>query len=345
MSTMTTNIRMRDSTANSVACLVETFNGIHALVLSSGMTAVSDSDYTGQAGIFSETSGAGLTQVIKNAASTTDVIAGYKVYKHPSLNLYLRIDYVDTNQSTAAGSSFARMRFQLATALSGSGGFNTTKSSNNFYSVNITKSTTSSYTVNLGYYPATYEKMTVSCGPDHFWISRDFGMETNNSSGSYFSLPARTDINSFGIFASLTDPTILCLVLPQYEGDIFSSRPAGPSASSSTEMSCLRYMLCNKGSWSILDNGAAGQLDNPRMTNTIDGIRVAQSKLVVNSQYHRFNFGFVPHKALTSFMLANMNITGVAGVYQALPYMGFANHSPTIHDYLNMSSLVFPTVT
>lgn len=343
MSTVTANVRMRDGAANTAACLVETFNAVHALILSSGMTAVSTSDYTGQAGTFSESSGVGLTQVVKNAASISDVYCGYKVYKHPTLTLYLLVSYVDTNQSSAAASSFGRMRFQLSTKLNGSGGFDPTKTSNAFFSTDIMKSISGSYTVSLGYYPATYEKMTVSCGTDHFWISRDYGIEAYNMT-SYFGLPLRVDINSFGVFASLTDPTILCVVLPQYDGNIYSSRPAG-FTTTTVEQSSLRYWLCNKGAWSYLDNGAAGQLDNPRMTSTLAGIRVAQGKLVVSSAYHRFNFGFIPHKALNSFSTATMNITGVAAVYQALPYMGFANHSPPTNDYLNMSSLVFPTVT
>lgn len=345
MSTVTNNVRVRDDAGNSAACLVETFNAWHNMIIQSGMVQVSESDYSGQAGVFSEGAGPGLTQVVKNAESGTDAKVGYKVYKHPTLSLYFKIWFIDFNQTQATLSSFARFKCQFSTSLNGSGGFVAAKTSNEFYPTDIycSTSTASSGRIDFRYFPATFENMTVSCGPDHFWIARDSGMETTFIA-TYHTLPLRIDIYSVGIFTSLQDPDVLCLAYQQDASTLSDSKPAGPSAAGGSQYSCLRYMLCNKGAWTILDAGAAGQLDHPRVTNTVDGVRVAQAKLVVDGTFHRFNFGFIPHKALSSFSVITLNMTGVDQKYQHLPYMGLANHSMPLNDYSNSCSAIFPVV-
>ena len=344
MATVQGNLRMRQGAGNTLSNLIETFNTMHDMIIQSGMVQVSDSDFTGQSKLYSADIGTGLTQVEKNVFSTSEIDNGYKVYKHPKLSLYFKISFIDFNQGTAAASSFAAFRYQFATELDGAGGFNAAKSSIDFKPFDMYKATSSSYMFTTSTFPTTYEKTTVSCGDDHFWISRDKGVEANNTSGSYYSLPERMDYISVGVFTSDKDPSILCLVRPQYAYNISGSKITGATTTNEDGQASLRYMLCNKGAWSILDNGAAGQLDNPRVTNTIDGVRVAQGKLVVNQEFHRFNFGFIPYRSLTSFSVINLNLTGVSGKYQALPYMGFANHAPPVNDLLNMSSLIFPIV-
>lgn len=335
---------MRDGAGNTLSNLIETFNTMHDMIIQSGMVQVSDSDFTGQSKLYSADTGSGLTQVIKNTLSTSEIDNGYKVYKHPVLSLYFKISFIDFTQGTATTSAFAAFKYQFATELDGAGGFNAAKSSIDFKPVDIYQSTSSSYVLPTSAFPTTFEKTTVSCDDDHFWISRDKGIEAVLSTGTYHSLPERLDYISVGVFASDKDPSILCLVRPQYSYNISSNKISGANSANESGQASLRYMLCNKGAWSILDSGAAGQLDNPRVTNTIDGVRVAQAKLIVNQEFHRFNFGFIPHRSLNSFSVINLNLTGVSGKYQALPYMGFANHSPPVNDLLNMSSLIFPVV-
>lgn len=344
MASIQGDLRMREGAGNTLSNLIETFNTMHNMIVQSGMVQVSDSDFTGQSKLYSTDIGTGLTQVIKNTANTSETDNGYKVYKHPTLSLYFKISFIDFNQGTASSSSFAVFKYQFATELNGAGGFNTAKSSINFMPLDIYQSTSSSYTLNTTVFPTTFEKTTVSCGDDHFWISRDKGIEGLVSNNSYYSLAERADYISVGIFASDKDPSILCLVRPQYAYNVMNYKITGADTTAESGQASLRYMLCNKGAWSILDNGAAGQLDNPRVTSTIDGVRVAQGKLIVNQEFHRFNFGFIPYRSLNSFSVINLNLTGVIGKYQALPYMGFANHSPPLNDLLNMSSLIFPIV-
>lgn len=348
MSTIQTVIRVRENAATSAASLVESFNIMHDAIIQSGMAQVSDGDYSGQAKTFSVDSGVGLTQVVKQTAiNGIDTKVGYKVYKHPTLMLYLRLWFIDFNQASAVNASFARFKYQFSTALNGVGGFKSEKTSNEFYSTDVFlyNSTSSSQAISTIYFPAVYEKLTVSCGADHFCIGSDGGIESNQSP-SYYSLPQRLNINSVGVFTSNKDSGVLCVVYGQmaYSSGLVSGRVAGDQSASAADAACLRYMLCNNGAWSLLDNGAAGQLDNPRVSSTVNGVRVAQAKLVVNGEFHRFNFGFVPHKALNSFAIVTINMTGISQKYQALPYMGFANHSPPVNDYLNMSSAIFPVV-
>lgn len=344
MATVQGDLRMREGAGNTLSNLIETFNTMHDMIIQSGMVQVLDSDFAGQSKLYSADIGSGLTQVVKNGVSASEINNGYKVYKHPKLSLYFKISFIDFNQGTYNTASFAAFRYQFATELDGAGGFNAAKSSIDFKPVDIFKGTSSSYMFLNSTFPTTYEKTTVSCDDYHFWISRDKGIETTNSGGSYYSLPERMDYISVGVFASDKDPSILCLVRPQYTYNISASKLTGASSTNESDQASLRYMLCNKGAWSILDSGAAGQIDNPRVSNTIDGVRVVQAKLIVNQEFHWFNFGFIPYRSLTSFSVINLNLTGVIGKYQALPYMGFANHSPPINDFLNMSSLIFPIV-
>jgi len=344
MATVQGDLRMRDSAGNTLSNLIEVFNTMHDMIIQSGMVQVSDSDFTGQSKLYSADTGSGLTQVIKNTVSTSEIDNGYKVYKHPVLSLYFKISFIDFNQATASTASFAAFRYQFATELNGAGGFNAAKSSIDFKPLDIYQSTSNAYVITTSTFPATYEKTTVSCGDDHFWISRDKGVEGTFSASSNYSLAERMDYISVGIFTSDKDPSILCLVRPQYAYNVANNKFTGATTTNESGQASLRYMLCNKGAWSILDSGAAGQIDNPRVSNTIDGVRVVQAKLVVNQEFHRFNFGFIPYRSLTSFSVINLNLTGVSGKYQALPYMGFANHAPPLNDLLNMSSLIFPVV-
>lgn len=345
MASIQSVLRVRDGGRASLECIAEAFNTMHNLIVQSGMIQVSDSDFSGQAKLFSASADVGVTQVSHPTTTPTNLTNGYKVYKHPTLALYVKVSFIVAAQSALTTATFVRFKYQFSTELNGLGGFNLSKTSIDFFTTELYYSSSSSYGITTSQYPTSYEKITVSCGFDHFWTSRDLGVSTLQYSACH-SLPERLDINSFGIFKSHQDDNILCVVYQQLaDGDSYNGLLKGSAVNNQqAQYSCLRYMLCNYGAWSLLDSGAAGQLDNPRVTNTMNGVRVAQGKLVVNGDFHRFNFGFIPYKALANFSVITLNMNGISQKYQALPYMGFASHAPPSTDFWNMSSPIFPLV-
>ena len=95
MASIQGDLRMRDGAGNTLSNLIETFNTMHNMIIQSGMVQVSDSDFTGQSKLYSADTGTGLTQVVKNTVSASEIDNGYKVYKHPVLSLYFKISFID----------------------------------------------------------------------------------------------------------------------------------------------------------------------------------------------------------------------------------------------------------
>lgn len=340
-------MKLRDAdNLTSVGTLVVAFNSMHDLIIASGMIQVADDEYTGQAKTFSATSGVGLTQVVKDVTTTKDVVMGYKVYKHPALMLYVLVNFVSVvTRAPTSPSDFVRFTYQLSSGLLG-GGFHPSKTSALIQSTDIYMSTGSSGNHSLTQLPDANMPITVSCGADHFWICRKQGILMNQRSSTYGSFPFdRVDVSPIGVFASQKNTNVFCVVIPPSFGGILgSSGYTGEMQSTATSLHCMRYQTHANGVWSKRENGAAGSLQDASISNTEDGIRVAQAELIIGGEQHRFNFGFINATVLPEFEVVSVNLNGLTQRYQALPNLGSAGHAAPYMLPNAMSIPLFPLV-
>lgn len=339
MATARGGVYIRDVADISVNALVETANKISELIIESGMIQVANDEYTGQSKIYSATAGAGFTQVTKDVSSFGIKTIGYKVYRHPSLKLYIKV--VDMYIVQASGPhTFARFEYQMSCGLNGMGDFDNAKKTSMLVPLNMLAGSPA-----IATQPSDFlkETTTISCGADHFWISRDAGVKSWTGSSTAL-LPSKIDPLGIAVIASQSDSDVLCLILPQEISTSVSQGLLGVSLVNSAEKSCVRYSVYSNGFWSNLKNGAAGSLSQAVVSSTDNGIRVTQAELVVNGVYHRFNFGFVASLALAQSDNVEINLTGVIGKYQAVPNMGFADHAPPLSTPSENSSILLPIV-
>lgn len=341
MSTVTTSLILRDSEPNTVTSLVDTFNTFHQAVVDSGMIQVAEDEYIGQAGVFSETSGVGETVVTLRRSPISYDVIGYKVYRHPTLPFYIKINYI--NHIASATVSGAEFSYVLSPALNGAGGFPVSATPEIIGSKPLNGSVSADwYAIDN---PIGAAKLVVSCGTDFFWISREVGYKAAALSYQASFANGRFDPLSIGVFSSNKSDSVFCVVLPQQVGSFsggsgYLSLPVIDRASPIA----IRYSVMANGGFTNRADGAAGSLQDSSNYATEAGIRVAQGQLVIDGEQHRFNFGFASLSSIPDSAIVGVNITGVHGRYKSLQVFGCAN--PTIHNtgYGYKSSVIFPLV-
>lgn len=347
MATANGVMKLRDAdNSTSVGTLVIAFNNMHDLIVASGMMQVADDEYAGQAKTFSSTAGVGLTQVVKDVTTAKDVVMGYKVYKHPTLMLYVLVNFCDVvTRAPTTPSSFVRFTYQLSSGLLG-GGFHPSKMSSLIQSTDILISIVSSGNHSLTHLTDANLPITVSCGSDHFWICRKQGVLVNQRSNSSGSFPFdRIDVSPIGVFASQKNNSVFCVITPpSLSSSLTAAGYSGESQVLANSPHCMRYQTHVNGVWSKRDNGAAGSLQDASISNTEDGIRVAQAELVIAGEQHRFNFGFINATVLPEFEVVSLNLNGLTQRYQALPNLGSAGHAAPYMLPNAMSIPLFPLV-
>lgn len=346
MSSIQKSISVRDADFTSIASLVSFFNEMSDSITQSGMIQVADDEYAGQSKIFSDVDGVGFTKVTRVNVLGANIL-GYKVYKHPTLKLYVRVNFIDfiARPSLAA---FATLTYQFSTKLL-SGSFDSTKSSLVITPVTLKQTGSSEGATLSGVLPTLPKTIVVSCGPNYFWISRESGIKVRRNQAGAGNFPVvSVDPLSIGIFSSEKNNDIFCVVIPQpvnasQQNDI-GVVGMSTSDTSANSLMGIRYMVCANDAWSIRENCAAGFLLDPSITSNLSGIRVAQAELIVQGDRHRFNFGFVNSVILTEFSVIGINLSGTQQRYQALHSIGSAGHAAPYMPETSMSIAVFPLV-
>ena len=346
MATVTGALRLRESKLSTLASAVTSFNELHNLIVLSGMTQVADDEFTGQAKTFSLTASSTTTKVDVDLNSGTNFIryVGTKTYRHPTLTLYVTVYfyiYVDPGRS-----SFVIFQYIVSTKLSG-GTIDPTKRNAGaltFYPSNI-----SNYDYSATIVPFDNEPISVSCGPDHFWIARKGGIKTDPKVGSsnngYYIYPHSTlDPNGLAVFSSQTNPNVFCVIQPQAAGYMETNGIVGKLSNNSTELGAITCEYYSNGSWTKLPNGSAGYLLNPSVSTTIKGFRVAQAELIIGGAPHRFNFGFVSNGLIPELSDVNINLNGIPQNYRSAPGFGSAGPSFTSPTPSSYSIVVLPVV-
>lgn len=329
---------VREGDKNTTQQLVSTFNNLHQLITQSGMIQVADDEYIGQAKTFALTSGVGLTNISsvrtgEGAGAVGAIVAGYKVYRHPSLALYVKVNF-ESYIARANYAGYTTVSYQVANSLE-LGGFKKNNESKVF-SFNHQDSNILEAVIDFNAY-----MVTVSCGADHFIISKSDGVKAAINSTNYMSFPyGSIDMIGIAIIASSNDNSKLCIIQPQKVSGVGSVGYYADPVSSS-DLSAISYTVFDN-TWSDRKNGSAGNIKDPKITSTSEGIRVSQAELVISGSYHRFNFGFVPAVALNNNEVVIINLSGIPQPYLSAASFGSAGHAPTKVSITELSTILLP---
>lgn len=344
MATVTGVIRYRDRSMVSSEGLVDTFNEIHSLILQSGMIQVADDEYNNQAGYYSTTGEAGTTKIVaKTSVSSYNINnLGVNVYRHPSLNFYVIVTAEQFIYKTSH--SFCGVLYRVATKLK-DGSYDSSRTSTflrHYYYEKLFNQSSMSFSQLTG----RLVPITVSCGPDHFWISSKGGFSTYQGANRYAAFPHPTvDPFSIGVFSSSINPSVLLVITPQEGYDMESTGLYGDSLYALNDISAVRYESFDGALWSRESNGCAGYTIDPLKSNTERGVRVNQAEVILNGKPHRFNFGFISKGVVAEFSEFQLNLNGVNGIYKSLPSIGSAGPAVSDSTSSNMSTVIFPVVT
>jgi hypothetical protein len=271
------------------------------------MLHVSEEDVAGQSGTFvTGTPGDGETQISGLATTAINSLCGTKVYRHPSLGFYLRVNFYDSGNGAAQ--RFARVSYVVGMEVSG-GDFTPSRRGDEIWPLGAAVAG-SYYSITI--IPAVYGPIKASCGADHFWIG-DAGGVTCIASGNYSPLPYSASWFGMGVFASLADPQKLLVTT----GCEKSSSSAGYSGAADATYGppAQRYWTYD-GAWVYRTPGAAGALTDPAFPSVDAGVRVAPAKLVLG-ELCAFNFGFVAASTVSDLQELTVDLVGEAQTYVA----------------------------
>ena len=289
MGVATISIRPRETQANTPANVIETANAFWQALEDAGMQRVSTSAYAGQAGrLVSGTPGADQTQFIALGTGHGIGASPYNVYKHPTLNLYLKA--FGSDLGFGGGSSrMSFIRFGVFFDLDGAGSHVVSGYSEyrpfEFSSMSI--STTSSGV------STTYRNTFVSVGPDHFVLYGD--AETvpaiaTTHPNSYWYAPGKV-LKGIGIFADTDGAGSLVVVSPSHmenyagsaSSDFFNGYSSPSQYNNAYRFTAIRYWSCEPGAkvFAFRGGAAAGFITDPATPASGAGTRVQQARMEV----------------------------------------------------------------
>jgi hypothetical protein len=303
-------IRIRGSAANTAAALCGTFNALDALILETGMLPVSEDDVSGQSGTFvTGTPEAGETLVTKST-TVGDVLCGTKVYKHPTLDVYLRVNFYDSGN---ASYRFAKVGYVVGTQVAG-GDLLLSKRTGAIWPLDTSGDAYSSVTAawSTTVFPATYTPIKLSCGADHFWIG-DAGVALSNPAATVVQRPFSSPSFGLGIFAALSDPGKLLVTVA---GELTNATTGISSPTGLATGPVAQRYWAYDGVWTARAPGAAGALMDAAYPSADAGVRVASAKLVLGDLC-AFNFGFVAASVVSDLQELTVDLIGEARTYVA----------------------------
>lgn len=332
MGTFVGTISQRSSTPNSIARLVEFSNRITEAFLGCGMVKVPDADFPGQAGTFVvDPAGPGQTQVTALASTTGQTVIGYNLFKHPTLSIYVRVEYIDLGFATAT-SRAAFIRLAVATGLSEGALQNP---SSTLYPHN----TFNTSSLALSQLPSTYTQLFASCGQDHFWIcGKPILSLTENT--NYATYPYSISSLAFGVFSSDLDGTVVSVILPS---------PLSASGSNiygqnlnSANYAAARYLVTTGSAWTTTQNAALGFLLDPTVPTFSGGVRIGRASRIVDGVRHRFNFGYINMASAADAALLEVDLVGEISNYRAMHGFGPASPSFSGVSASDLSGVIMP---
>lgn len=309
---------------------VQTCNNLMLAFESTGMLPVDESSFNGQiVGKFSATVSAGNTQLILPTSGYVFPSIGYKVYKHPRLNVYVKMEFFIP---THGGSSNNRLvvTYTVGVAISSSGFVGVTQTVEN-----IIKYASGSYNQpSVQQLPAGEKQLRACCGDDFFWLATSGMFDTSMITGSVAiansaHYPSLVCTFGIAIFAQPGEDNF-CVISPSYLNYDYSSSSIVSEyfinqAVNTTRMAATKMRVYD-GEVFIDKRGFYPGYSEPWNPTGQQGLRIYQGNALIAGKRHWFDYGTVPTATINNFDVYDLDISG----HGAKPYMavtGFGTYA------------------
>lgn len=308
-------IRFRGSEANLSQVLANLFNTINDSLIAAGMLRVSNEELPGQAGrMVVGAAGAGETTIIRGAAAGLTYCGSY-AYKHPNMQMYLRLDLVDWGYTATSRSSVIRFLVFDQIVPGGTIGANS-------FTVDPMSARPNNTAVPISVDTTVVASLFVSCGADHFWMYSPPTVVMSSSS-SYAAYPGAISSLAIGLFKS-GDASLLVAPAPV----VWSGATMFGASSSTGVIPASRYWATGGGVWAAAQNGSAGHLIDPSVSASEIGTRVVRASKYIDGIRRQFDFGFVNGGVPADGDILTVDLDG-GGARSYRACLGFGPSGPT----------------
>lgn len=319
-------IRLRATQANTLACFIETANALWQSIEDAGMQPVSQAQYLGQTGrLTSTTPGPGQTQLTALGTTTGIGVTYYNVYKHPNLDVYVKIMVNDAGLSTT-GHRWAHIRSEFFIDLDGAGAHVATTA---VLVEAVFVPYLSAVGINLaspGGLPETYRNLHVNVDANSFWFACNpftVGQVGASVYGPFYYYSPGTCLLGAGLFAATDGSGAMLLTAPasvsnwqsgSNVGVFYSGMTNGSNATvnNNFQHTAQRYWSREPAAkaWSFRGGATAGFVLDSVQPSDADGLRVQQARVYIAGARREFNFGFIPVTAAAEEAVIAMNLAG-----------------------------------
>ena len=319
-----TNLYDTPAVSRSDACLFA--NGLMDVFNKVGMIACSNAEFSGQSGIWVDrTANEGekeVPAVIKGSNANTNLELGFNCYKHPILNIIIKVS-VYYRELHSAGYGYMACCYTVGTMVE-NGVFKGDTAI--YYPMDLSSGPSGGFPeFHNNQYP-----VYAYCADNGFWIySPNYSNSFNNA--NFLAIPSGISLIGFGLFASSTDNSKMLMVgTPPNNVSGGGVSGIAPTSCNELEGGGSRFWLFNNNSISYLGSAAPLFMQSDISTFVSDvGYRVVRAKKLIDGIYYHFPFGFM-NMALSSanqVVPIDLKGEGKTSAYKLLPALGPCNSS------------------
>ena len=296
------SIRVRDSQANSANAIAEFGNTLFKMFSAVGMIKLLDAEDGGQCRKLVTTISDSTTETLVTlSANTAAVLVGYQVFRHPKLNLCIKVMIYDIGYQTS--SRYCGVRYQVK------------RNANDNNPVDFTQNMQGlSNVISTNYLRSNYAPIYSYMDDDCFWIGSDQHLVGTNTSITY-SYPL--DGMSFASLCICRDDTAAKNLIFSNSNYILSSDGAYDATSFSAYTATLGRDLITyshdiaSDTFSAFNTaGVFSKLQNPYISSNEKGIRVDRASAILSGKTYWFNFGTINGAVLDNGAHVHINLNG-----------------------------------
>lgn len=348
MASATSSIQFRrGTTSGNAAQLSETFNAITDLIDASGMVRLSNTEFAGQSGVFtSDEPEAGQTKVTQ-ANANGFITHGTNAWKHPTRELYLAVDYIDSGYTTVYRT--ITPRFRVGTSL-----LDGTFSGDSISVAPMDNFLNGGHPIAVQSLLNSYIPCYAHCDADSFWIGSDAQIITSMSTANVTyacRLPTNSSPIAFGVFYSGANMAIFSaqqalLVYLSFVGPSgnFPGGAWGANVNGQTKRQTIRTWTSIDGTGFTYEKDCplCTFIDSKAMSDT-SGVRLTRAQMYFDGVVSLFGFGWINGAATTDSALINADLLGTGSrTFRVMKTFGSGVPDYYGSEPINTAVLVLP---
>ena len=334
----TASIRVRDSQANSANAIAEFGNTLFKMFSSVGMVKLTEAEDSGQCKKLVTVVADSSTETLVTMGTTSTInLVGYQVFRHPVLNLCVKVMIYDIGYHTS--SRYCGVRYQIK------------RNANDTNFIDFTQNM-QSYADNIAtnVIRNSFSPIYSYMDNDTFWIGSDLHLVGYNAT-SLASFPV--DGMSFTSLCLCRDDTArknLIFSNSSYTLTNYGAYDARMiseySATVGRDLITYSHDIASDTFSNFNTAGVFSKLQNPYISSNENGIRVDRASAILSGKTYWFNFGTINGAVLGNGAHVQINLNGEkAQFYKGIKTFGSMIMTPaTNHTNALTLALMLPWV-